>query len=129
MRRSKENLKKISELCEYLSDRDIRLKEEHFLLKKIVEDLPLKVFAIKINKDMNITSQLGTNVPNLSGKNLLDLFERDSDFVASCIQSMSGENTKTLMKLDGNIFECTNNPVKSEDGRVSSVISVAWSRE
>jgi len=128
MRRSKENLKKISELCDYLSDRDIRLKEEHLLLRKIVEDLPLKVFAIKINKDMNIVCHLGTNVPNLSGKNLLDIFEKDSEYIMSCIQSMSGENTKTLMKLDGNTFECTNNPIKSEDGRVNSIICVAWSR-
>lgn len=129
MRRSKENLKKISELCEYLSDRDIRLKEEHSILKKIVEDLPLKIFAIKIDKDMHITSQLGTSVPNLSGKNLLDLFEKDSDFIISCMQSMNGQNTKTLIKLDGNIFECTNNPIKSEDGKVNSIISVAWSKE
>lgn len=129
MRRSKENLKKISELCDYLSDRDVRLKEEHLLLRKIVEDLPLKVFAIKINKDMNIVSHLGTNVPNLSGKNLLDIFEKDSDYIMSCIHSMSGESTKTLMNLDGNMFECTNKPIKTDDGRVNSIISVAWSRE
>ena len=129
MRRSKENLKKISELCDYLSDRDVRLKEEHLLLRKIVEDLPLKVFAIKINKDMNIVSHLGTNVPNLSGKNLLDIFEKDSDYIMSCVHSMNGENTKTLMNLDGNTFECTNKPIKTDDGKVNSVISVAWSRE
>jgi len=129
MRRSKDNLKKISELCDYLSDRDIRLKEEHLLLKKIVEDLPLKVFAIKVNNEMKVISQLGTNVPNLSGKNLLDLFEKDSDYIMSYIQSLSGENTKTLMKLDGNVFECTNKPIKSDDGKVNSIISVAWSRE
>ena len=129
MRRSKDNLKKISELCESLSDRDTRIKEEHFLLKKIVEDLPLKVFAIKIAKDMSITSQLGTNVPNLSGGNLLDFFEKDSDFIISCMQSMDGKNTKTLMNLNGSTFECTNNPVRSEDGNINSIISVAWSRD
>jgi len=129
MRRSKDNLKKISELCESLSDRDTRIKEEHFLLKKIVEDLPLKVFAIKIAKDMSITSQLGTNVPNLSGRNLLDFFEKDSDFIISCMQSMDGKNTKTLMNLNGSTFECTNNPVRSEDGNINSIISVAWSRD
>lgn len=129
MRRNKENLKKISELCEYLPDRDSRLKEEHFLLKKIIEDLPLKIFAIKIDKEMKVSTQLGTNVPNLSGKNLLDLFEKDSDYIMSCIQAMSGENTKTTMNLNGNSFDCVNNPVVTDDGRISSVISVAWSRE
>jgi hypothetical protein len=129
MRRSKDNLKKISELCDYLSDRDTRLKEEHLLLRKIVEDLPLKVFAIKVNRDMNIVSQLGTNVPSLSGKNLLEIFEKDSDYIMSCLQSMDGEDTKTVMKLGSNTFECTNKPIKNDEGRVSSVISVAWSRE
>jgi len=129
MRRSKENLKKISELCDSLSDRDVRLKEEYLLLRKIVEDLPIKIFAIKVNKDMEVVSHLGTNVPNLSGKNLLEIFEKDSDYIISCIQSMGGESTKTSMNLEGNIFECTNKPIKTEDGKVNSVISVAWSRE
>jgi len=128
MRRNRQNLDKISELCEYLSDRDTRLKEEHFLLKKIIEDLPLKVFAIKVNKDMQITSQLGTNVPNISGKNLIELFEKESDYVASCIRAMEGSNSKSTISFDGNAFECINKPIKTEDGSVNSIISVAWSR-
>jgi hypothetical protein len=128
MRRNRQNLNKISELCEYLSDRDIRLKEEHFLFKKIIEDLPLKVFAIKVDKEMNIISQLGTNVPNISGKNIIELFEKESDYVASCIMAMEGSNSKSTISFDGSAFECINKPVKTEDGIVNSIISVAWSR-
>ncbi len=129
MRRNKENLKKISELCEYLPDRDTRLKEEHFLLKKIIEDLPLKIFAIKIDKEMKISTQLGTNVPNLSGKNLLDIFEKESDYILSYLQAIGGQHTKTTMNLNGNNFDCINNPIVADDGRISSVVCVAWSRE
>jgi hypothetical protein len=129
MRRSKENLKKISELCESLPDRDIRLKEEYFLLKKIFEDLPLKVFAIKINKEMKIISHLGVNASLFFGKDLLDIFEKDSDYITSCFQSMVGKNTTTQIILNGKTFECINNPVKSEDGKINSIVSVAWSKE
>lgn len=129
MRRNSENLKKISELCEYLPDRDLKLKEEHLLLRKIIEDLPIKIFAIKIDKEMKISTQLGTNVPNLSGKNLLDIFEKDCDYILSCLQTMGGQRTKTILNLNGITFNCINNAVKTEDGRVSSIISVAWSKE
>ncbi len=129
MRRNSENLKKISELCEYLPDRDLRLKEEHSLLRKMIEDLPLKIFAIKIDKEMKISTQIGTNVPSLSGKNLLDVFEKDSDYILSYHKTMTGEKTKTILNLNGNKFNCVNNAIKSEDGKVNSVVSIAWSCE
>lgn len=129
MKRNKENLKKISELCDYLSDRDIKMKEEYQLLLKLIESLPIKIFAIRISKDMTIQQHLGNSNYNLSGKKVSELFEKESEYLMSCQASMNGETTKSKIKLNNTIFDCINKPVKNTDGPIDSVISVAWSTE
>jgi len=126
MRRNKENIKKISEICNYLSDRDIGMKEEYCLLKKIVEDLPINLFALKINKDLIITKQLGKYKNNLSGSRLSDHFGSDSDFISKISISINGEKTNTFFEIDSEKFECINTPIHSEDGTINSVLSIAW---
>jgi len=129
MKRNKENLKKISELCDYLSDRDIKMKEEYQLLLKLIESLPIKIFAIKISKDMTIQQHLGNSSYNLSGKKVSELFEKEPEYLMSFQASMNGETTKSKIKLNNTIFDCINKPVKNTDGPIDSVISVAWSTE
>lgn len=126
MKRNRENLNKLSELCEYLSDRDVKIKEEHLLLRTMAKDLPLKFFALKINNEMKIETQLGESIPNLSGKNLTDIFEKDSEYITSYTKSLSGEVTKVKVNIDGKTFECINNPIKTDDGKINSIVSVAW---
>ncbi len=129
MKRNKENLNKISELCDYLSDRDSKMKEEYQLLLKLIESLPIKIFAIKISKDMTIQHHLGNGNYNLSGKKISELFAKETEYLISCQASMNGEVTKSKIKLNNTTFNCISKPVKNIDGPIDSVISVAWSTE
>ncbi len=129
MRRNKENLKKISELCDYLSDRDSKMKEEYQLLLKLIESIPIKIFAIKISKDLTVEHHLGNGNYNLSGKKISELFSKETDYLISCQESMKGEITKSKIKINNIIFDCISKPVKNNDGPIDSVISVAWSTE
>jgi hypothetical protein len=126
VRRNKDNIKKISEICNYLSDRDVGMKEEYSLLKKIIEDLPINILAFKINKDFIVTKQIGKYKDNLSGSRLSDHFGNDSDFISKISISINGEKTNTFFEIDSEKFECINTPIHSEDGTINSVLSIAW---
>jgi hypothetical protein len=127
MKRNKENIKKISELCSYLSDRDIKMKEEYFLLKKIFEESPVKFFAVKINKNMNIEDYIGIDKESLPLDGIRDIIEKDFQCTSNIVKSTSGED-KIMIQIDNKIFDCTRRPLISDDGLVKSIVLVGWSK-
>lgn len=118
--RSKDNLKKISELCEYLSDRDILMKEENVLMKNIFDSLPIKIIALRVNKDFKITNHI-SNIQKVDYKQLSE----NEAFLNSCKKALTNNQDIAKIDLAGHTFECVNKRIKEADD-IEAIISVAW---
>lgn len=127
MRRSRENITKISELCAYLSDRDLRMKEEYFLLKKIFEESPVKFFAVKINKSMSIEDHIGIDKESLPLDGIKGILEKDFERTLGTDKAVLDDN-KIRIQIDNKIFDCTTKPLVSDDGLVKSIVLIGWSK-
>jgi CO dehydrogenase nickel-insertion accessory protein CooC1 len=103
------------------------MKEEYFLLKKIFEESPVKFFAVKINKNMNIEDHIGIDKENLPLDGIKDIIEKNFQ-CASSIDKATLEEDKIRIQIDNKIFDCTSKPLISEDGLIKSIVLIGWSK-
>ena len=126
MKRSRENLDKISEICSYLIDRDVNIKSEYFFIKSIIDSIPISFFILKIDNKLKITNQIGKNITNYKGKTLFEIFDNNDLFIADCYKTFSGNVIKSTTILDGKNFNFINYPIVSKDNNENCIITIAW---
>jgi hypothetical protein len=126
IKRDSENIKKISELCNYLIDRDFSLKKEYFFIKSIIDTLPVSFFALSIDKSLNICNQQGNLITNYSNNNIINIFGNENEFTLKCINVFSGVEIHSKVILDGVEFDCIMYPIKTAESDIKNIIIIGW---
>ena len=126
---NRESLKNLRDLCDALSDRDIKLKSDHQMYVEFFSNFPVPVTIWSIGNDHRVISRYGNGFICDNGETVDDMFtcetlkdlllEKHELALEGCVQSF-------FIHQEDKIYWTRLVPRKNSLGKAISVTGMAW---
>lgn len=118
----------------YLENRRRRKAEQALLeterkLHTVISQVPVILFAIGPDGIIKLAEGKGLhlidiNPEQVQGKNILQVFKDQEEFITNCQRALAGENFKTIIKVDDHYLEMWFKAIYDEHNDISDVLGL-----